>query len=159
MIIFLRALKAFSVHVIILFMSYMGQKDLLDPEVTWIPRRFTFHKFKVTAKFLLLLQSLLYSTLISCGFALPQMLVSTLAGFVLARYKFPQKRLLFGLMSLPFIIPVQLAAIPHLLILTTARSRRRSCLIAQSSHSDSACSNRSSPSGGRVQRGGRREGA
>lgn len=105
-----------------LTMSFMGTKDLIDPEVSWIPFHPTFSNIRIAAQVLLMPESLLYSFLISSLLAVSQTLVSSLTGFAFARYEFPLKKLLFVCIILSFIVPIPLVVIPRVMIFTTLQN-------------------------------------
>lgn len=91
--------------------SFMSSSDLVNPEVIWIPKQFTFVNYKVAWTVLngsvSLPNSIKYSTLL----AVFQTLVSALTGFAFARYEFFGKKALYGILLFSFIIPIPILLI------------------------------------------------
>lgn len=91
--------------------SFMSSSDLVNPEVIWIPKNFTFVNYKVAWRVLngsvSLFNSIKYSTLL----AVMQTLVSALTGFAFARYEFKGKKFLYTVLLFSFIIPIPILLI------------------------------------------------
>ncbi len=91
--------------------SFMSSSDLVNPEVIWIPKEFTFTNYKVAWTVLngnvSLFNSIKYSTLL----AIMQTLISAITGFAFARYEFRGKKFLYTILLLSFIIPVPILLI------------------------------------------------
>lgn len=87
--------------------SFMTEQDLYDPTVINIPRSPTLDNYRVVADLMsytrALASTVYYSTLI----ALLQTLSATVVAYGFARFQFPLKRLLFGLVLFTIIIPPQ----------------------------------------------------
>ncbi len=97
-------------------LSFMSQTDLIDPEIDYIPKDFTFSNFRVSFIVLDAWNSLWNSFWFSGLLAVSQVIVSALTGFAFARYNFKFKRLLFILILISFIIPVPVMLIPRLMM-------------------------------------------
>ncbi|MGM7702765.1 carbohydrate ABC transporter permease [Pseudalkalibacillus sp. Hm43] len=103
----------------ILFMvsqSFKSLQDLLDPTVLWIPKELYFENFIKAWHVLEFPKTFLTSLLNSVLPAIAQMVSCAIVGFGFARFKFPGKNILFGLMLLTFIIPTQIVMIPMFLM-------------------------------------------
>jgi multiple sugar transport system permease protein len=99
-----------------LSVSFMDTKDLVDSTVSWIPTRFSVESFVKTASTLDFWNSLKDSLLMTVIPAGLQTFSLALAGYGLARYRVPFKRLWIGLAVLIFLIPMQVAMIPRFLL-------------------------------------------
>lgn len=91
--------------------SFMSSSDLVNPEVIWIPRQFSFDNYGVAWRVLngkvSLFNSIKYSTLL----AVLQTVISAVTGFAFARYEFRGKKVLYTILLLSFIIPVPILLI------------------------------------------------
>lgn len=91
--------------------SFMASSDLVNPEVIWIPKHFTFSNYQVAWTVLngkvSLFNSIKYATLL----ALLQTVISAVTGFAFARYEFKGKKVLYTILLLSFIIPVPILLI------------------------------------------------
>lgn len=91
--------------------SFMSPSDLVNPEVIWIPKNFTFQNYQIAWKVLngsiSLFNSIKYSTLL----AVLQTLISAMTGFAFARYEFKGKKFLYTVLLFSFIIPVPILLI------------------------------------------------
>lgn len=99
----------------ILFMavtSVMPLEDLISTSVQWVPTYLNLDNYHRASKVLRFWPTL-GSTLIVAGLpTLAQVVSTALIGYGFARYRFPLKSLLFGLMLSTFIIPAQVTMIP-----------------------------------------------
>lgn len=92
--------------------SLMTLPDLLDVSVKWIPTKVTFDNY-VQAMDIMKVKETLGNTII--GALLPtlaQTCVCALVGYGLARYEFPLKKLLMGLILATFVIPPYVLMVP-----------------------------------------------
>jgi multiple sugar transport system permease protein len=96
--------------------SLKSLKDLLDPSVIWIPKEIYFDNFVKAWNVLDFPKTFSTSLLNSVLPALAQMVSCALVGFGFARFQFPGKNILFGLMLITFIIPTQVVMIPLFLL-------------------------------------------
>jgi multiple sugar transport system permease protein len=85
--------------------SFMSQEDLINPEVFYVAKNFTFENYGVAIDVLDLWKALFNSIWFSALLALIQTVVSALTAYAFARYNFKGKKLLFGLLIVSFIIP------------------------------------------------------
>jgi multiple sugar transport system permease protein len=102
----------------LLFMFVTSMKspsDLLSAMVQWVPTQLYLENyikaFHVLNYPVTLVSSILESILPSAI----QTVICSVVGYGLARYKFPGKRLMFGLILATFIIPAQTTIIPQML--------------------------------------------
>lgn len=83
-------------------------EDLGNPDVIWIPMKFSITSFKAAIKLiygngLVIIQSLGYGV----GIALIQIFISAMTGYALARVKFRGRNFLFLLVIITFLVPPQ----------------------------------------------------
>lgn len=96
--------------------SFKSLKDLLDPTVLWIPKELYIENFVKAWNVLEFPKTFMTSLLNSVLPAVAQMVSCAIVGFGFARFEFPGKKILFGLMLLTFIIPTQIVMIPKFLM-------------------------------------------
>lgn len=85
--------------------SFMTLSDLLDASVKWIPTQITFQNY-IDSMDVMKVRETLGSTVTGALLpALAQMFVCALTGYGFARYHFPLKKLLLGLVLVTFIVP------------------------------------------------------
>jgi len=93
--------------------SLMTLPDLLDASVKWIPREITLENY-IEAFDVMKVKETLWSTIVGALLpALAQTLVCALTGYGLARYDFPFKKLLLGLILLTFVVPPYVLMVPN----------------------------------------------
>ena len=91
--------------------AFMEPQDLYDSSVLWIPAHFTLVNFKIAIEGLQYGRAM-FNSVWSAGLAtLLQATSCVLAGYALARYDFPFKKLAFGLVIFTLIVPPQLTMI------------------------------------------------
>lgn len=105
-------LKPFIIKILAAFMS---PEDLLDASVKIVPRNWSLHYWKHAIKNLSLGTSGVLTLRLSLVAAVIQTIVSTMVGYGLARFKFPGKNLLFGLVIAVMIVPMQVYSISQFL--------------------------------------------
>ena len=99
-----------------LSVSFMDTKDLVDSTVSWIPTRLSVESFIKAAKTLSFWQGFRDSLIMTVIPAALQTFVLAAAGYGLARYRVPLKKLWIALSVLIFLIPVQVTMIPRFLL-------------------------------------------
>lgn len=104
-----------------LAVSLMSNVDLVDSSIRWIPSTLYFDNFKLAFRSLELPESLLISMFIAGISTLSVALASALIGYGLARFEFPGKKLVFGLMLFSYIMPKTLFFIPTYQIFTSLK--------------------------------------
>ncbi|MBM3151001.1 MAG: carbohydrate ABC transporter permease [Chloroflexi bacterium] len=98
-----------------LITSLKSPSDLLNPMVQWVPSELYFGNYVKAFNVLDYLNTLLSSTLVSVVPSAIQTIICSIVGYGLARYQFPGKHVLFGLILATFIIPPQNTVIPQML--------------------------------------------
>ena len=99
-----------------LSVSFMDTKDLVDSTVSWIPTRLSVESFIKAAKTLSFWLGFRDSLIMTVIPAALQTFVLAAAGYGLARYRVPLKKLWIALSVLIFLIPVQVTMIPRFLL-------------------------------------------
>lgn len=105
-------LKPFIIKILAAFMS---PEDLLDASVKIVPRNWSLYYWKHAIKNLSLGTSGILTLRLSLVAAVIQTIISTMVGYGLARFKFPGKNLLFGLVVAVMIVPMQVYSISQYL--------------------------------------------
>lgn len=96
--------------------SFMDKADLLDASAKWIPSAPTLKNYKdaiLTLDFWNSLGKNLYLALVP---TLCQVFVASMVGYGFARYNFPLKGLLMGVLILSFLLPTQATSMPNYLL-------------------------------------------
>lgn len=99
-----------------LSVSFMDTKDLVDSTVSWIPTHLSFESFIKAAKTLSFWEGFRDSLEMTVVPAALQTFVLAAAGYGLARYRVPLKKLWIALSVVIFLIPVQVTMIPRFLL-------------------------------------------
>ncbi|HWP22476.1 MAG TPA: carbohydrate ABC transporter permease [Candidatus Cryosericum sp.] len=99
-----------------LSVSFMDTKDLVDSTVSWIPTHLSFESFVKAAKTLSFWEGFRDSLEMTVVPAALQTFVLAAAGYGLARYRVPLKKLWIALSVVIFLIPVQVTMIPRFLL-------------------------------------------
>ncbi|MCI1735571.1 MAG: carbohydrate ABC transporter permease [Bacilli bacterium] len=94
--------------------SLMSESDLINPAVTYLPSSWYFENFKEASQVLDYWKNLGNTFLVSLIPAIFQTITCSLAGYGLARYHFPGKKLTLGLVVFTFIVPSCLTMFPQL---------------------------------------------
>lgn len=102
--------------------SLMSPKDIVNPDVSWIPLKLYFGNFKASMIALNGWEAMYNSIWFSTTLAVAQTFVSALTGYAFARYQFSFKKILFGLILLSFIIPVPIILIPRYMMFKIAQN-------------------------------------
>lgn len=106
-----------------LSMAFMSKKDIIDPEVLWVPTEFSLTNFKV-ANFVLDMPKSLYSTLwFVTVLALSQTFITAMTGFALARFNFKFKKMWFVFILVSFVIPIPIVIIPRIMMFTSIQDQ------------------------------------
>ncbi|WIF87741.1 carbohydrate ABC transporter permease [Acholeplasma laidlawii] len=123
-----------------ILLSFMTRKDLLSPEVSWIPTGLTFSNFVVSNHVLQLLPpswfapglsfidrflgtftnpgNLIKSLFNMTTLALIQTVIAAFTGFAFARYNFNFKKFFFVMLLVSFIIPLPMVTVPRIMIIS-----------------------------------------
>jgi multiple sugar transport system permease protein len=92
--------------------SFMTLDDLLDSSINWIPSSFNLSNFAQAAKSMDFWTSLGQSIIIAGVPTLCNLLSCSLIGYGLARFEFPCKKVVLGIIIFTFILPSQVTMIP-----------------------------------------------
>jgi len=110
---------AFVILYPIMFMvtnAIRPQVETTDPSVMWIPKTVTFENFIETFDAIVTekgYENIIFNTFfINIGCSLVQVLTCALTGYGFARFKFKGRGLLFGIVVLQMIVPIQIIMIP-----------------------------------------------
>lgn len=98
--------------------SVKSLEDLLDMAVNWIPSSFYTKNYEQAYSVMNIRTAFKGSLLLALLPTIFQVAVASLVGFGFARYEFPFKKVLFGLMILSFIIPPQILMMPTFRLLS-----------------------------------------
>lgn len=93
-------------------MAFMGVEDLVDSSIAWIPRNPTLQNFVNGFVWMKFFDSLWDSVQVSLFPTLATVISSAFIGYGFARFQFPFKKLLMGIMIGLFLIPTVLTYIP-----------------------------------------------
>ena len=93
--------------------SFMVADDLYDATVKYIPKHFTFDNYTSAWKSLGGFTTFFNTFLLSAGVAFLQVISATLVGYGLARFKFPGRGLIFGLVIFTLVLPPDLLFTPR----------------------------------------------
>ena len=100
---------------VMLSISLRIPSELYDPTVVWIPKHFTPENYRNVIEKLDLGRIFGNTAIITLSGTACQLLAVMLAGYGFARFRFPGKKLLFGLLILTILVPPQVVSIPTML--------------------------------------------
>lgn len=92
--------------------SFMTMEDIIDVGVRWIPSSLNWENYQIVWEEVDYPNALLDAIRLAGLPALSATFSSALIGYGFARYNFPLKKILFGLMIMTFIIPPQITMLP-----------------------------------------------
>ncbi len=96
--------------------AFRESRDMNDPTVVWIPRHFTLRIMKQTFRAMHLNRSrnnpLVNTLVLNLGCSVCQVITCALTGYGFARFRFKGRKLLFGIVILMILVPVQIISIP-----------------------------------------------
>ena len=92
--------------------SFMDLNDLLDSSINWIPSKLTFSNYAQAAKSMDFWPSLGKSIIIAGLPTICNLISCSVIGYGLARFDFPGKKIVFGIIIFTFILPNQVTMIP-----------------------------------------------
>lgn len=96
--------------------SFMNLEDLIDPTSIWIPKHFTFQNYVKSWYTLNAIPRLLDSLIVTLAPTACIIISSSLIGYGFAKFSFPFKKLLMGILISMFLVPTILLAIPTYVI-------------------------------------------
>lgn len=92
--------------------SFMTLDDLLDSSINWIPSSFNLDNYKQAAKSMDFWKSFGQSVLIAGLPTICNLISCSIIGYGLARFEFPGKKVVLGIILFTFILPSQVTMIP-----------------------------------------------
>ncbi len=116
-IFFLTSIAYIILYPLLSMISYslISIQDLYDPSIVWVPKHLTFENYGVALEALNYFKAL-WNTIFKCVFsAFLEIASCSLVAYGLARFKFKENGLLFGIVLLTAIVPVQVYIIPSYL--------------------------------------------
>ena len=99
-----------------LSMAFRVQSEVLDPTIIWIPKTFTLDNIKYVIDIMKYGKAVLQTLEISIGSSFIQIVSCCLTGYGFARFKFPGKNILFGIVLFSIVVPPQTLLIPTYLM-------------------------------------------
>jgi len=87
--------------------AVMNEIDIFNPFVFMIPENFTLENFRAAYRHLNYVSTLTTTLGLSLSAMVLQVLVCSLTGYGFARFEFPCKNILFGVVILSIVVPVQ----------------------------------------------------
>jgi len=90
--------------------GFMHRSDLANPLVYMIPVNFTLDNYAITLQFLRFWETLWKTLGTGVGIMLIQTMVCSLAGYGFARFRFPGRTVLFGVVIVTIVVPTQAIA-------------------------------------------------
>lgn len=95
--------------------SIQSRTDIVDPSVTWIPKDVSFENFSTAFQVLKYPSAFLNTIMVGMVSAALEIFSCAIAAYGFARFKFKGRGILFGLVLLSAIVPVQILVIPQYL--------------------------------------------
>lgn len=95
--------------------SLKSNNDLYNFNVVWIPRSLHFQNYETAAQIIRYFNNCKNSILVTVLSTAGQLISCSMAGYGLARFRFPGRRLLFFIVILAMIIPAQTIIVPQYL--------------------------------------------
>lgn len=92
--------------------SFMTLDDLLDSSINWIPSKLNLDNYKQAAQSMDFWKSFGQSIIIAGAPTLCNLLSCSVIGYGLARFEFPGKKVVLGIILFTFILPSQITMIP-----------------------------------------------
>lgn len=96
--------------------SLMTNEDLNNFSVNWIPRSLNFENYSLAAEIISYFNNLKNSLLITFLATMGQLISCSMAGYAMARFKNKGNNLLFVIMILAILVPVQTIIVPQYLL-------------------------------------------
>ena len=96
----------------ILSSSFMSRSDIYNPLVYLLPRAPTLAHFGFALQYMNYWQALRFTLTYTFGITLLQIAVCSFVGYGFARFRFPGRSIIFGMVILTIVIPTQTIIIP-----------------------------------------------
>lgn len=106
------------IYPILYMLSYslMSPDDVVNPAVNYFPTGLYWQNFAEAAQTMNFWKSLLSSLLVSIAPSVLQTVSTCLVAYGLARFRFPGRKIILGLIVFTFIVPVQITMIPQIVL-------------------------------------------
>lgn len=101
--------------------SFMSLDDILDSSVNWIPSSFNISNYITAAKSMDFWKSFGQSVVIAGIPTVCSIISCSVVGYGLARFEFPGKKIVFGILILSFVLPKQITMIPTYALLSNMK--------------------------------------
>lgn len=95
-----------------LVIAFMQQQDLYDNSVKYIPKNFTLYNLRSAVNYLNYIPTTLKTAALVFSLSVLQVFSTMLAGYGIARFRFPGKRIVFLCALLTTIVPSQITSVP-----------------------------------------------
>lgn len=92
--------------------SMMSLDDLLDSSIKWIPSSLNFSNFAQAAKSMNFWTALWQSFVLAGAPTICNLISCSITGYALARFDFPGKTIVMGIIIVSFVLPSQITMIP-----------------------------------------------
>ena len=92
--------------------AFRDRADMSDPTVMWIPRHITLDVIRETMEAMDFRNTLKNTLILNIGCSLVQVLSCAVTGYGFARFSFKGKKLLFGVVIMMILVPVQVISLP-----------------------------------------------
>ena len=92
--------------------SFMSLDDLLDSSINWIPSSFNISNYQQAGQSMDFWKSFLQSIIVAGVPTICNIISCSLIGYGLARFEFPLKKVVFGVIIFSFVLPSQITMIP-----------------------------------------------
>ncbi len=99
-----------------LVMSFFSAEDLNNFTVSWIPRNFTFSNYSTALQFINYFQNAKNTLIVTAISTAGQMLSCAMTGYALGRYKFRGRSILFAIVLIAMVVPIQTYIVPQYLL-------------------------------------------
>ncbi|MFA6647964.1 MAG: carbohydrate ABC transporter permease [Candidatus Izemoplasmatales bacterium] len=93
--------------------SIKDLEDLVNPTVQWIPTKLYLENYRISLKVLNYGVTLVFSLLVTLLPAILQTITTSLMGYALAKFKVRGKIIIFAIILLTYLLPVQVYMIPR----------------------------------------------
>jgi multiple sugar transport system permease protein len=97
----------------ILSMSLKPYEDIVNPAVVWLPRNVTLQNFRDAVKLMNFSNALKNSVLLGVGTAVMQTVSCSVIGYGFARFRFPGRGLIFGIVIFTLLVPPVTIIVPQ----------------------------------------------
>lgn len=92
--------------------SFKSYSDIINITEKWIPRQFTLENYSVAAQAMNFVRSGMNTVFVACVATVGHCFVCSFVGYGFARFRFPLKKVLFFIVILSIVVPVQTIIIP-----------------------------------------------